>query len=90
MLIVGDQGKILAGFNGSRPRLIPQSRMDSFQPPAKTLPRSIGRVYDSRLAEERLGFRCETGFTAILQALRNGTALPFIHDADYLSPKERA
>ena len=55
-----------------------------------TLPRSVGRVYDSRLAEERLGFRCETGFAAILQALRNGTALPFIHDADYLSPKERA
>jgi UDP-glucose 4-epimerase len=55
-----------------------------------TLPRWIGRVYDSRHAEERLGFRCETTFAGILQALRNGTPLPFIHDADYLSPKERA
>jgi hypothetical protein len=42
MLFVGDEGKILCGFNGSRPRLIPQSAMDAFQPPSQTLPRSIG------------------------------------------------
>ena len=54
-----------------------------------TLPRSIGRVYDSRLAEDRLGFRCETDFRTILDALANGRPMPFAHDADYVSPKER-
>jgi nucleoside-diphosphate-sugar epimerase len=50
------------------------------------LPRSIGRVYDSSLAERLLGFRCETGFAEILAALRDNTPLPFAHDADYVSP----
>ena len=52
------------------------------------LPRSIGRVYDSRKAKRIMGFRCRTDFAAILQALRDGAPLPFIHDADYISPKE--
>lgn len=42
LLFVGDRGKILCGFNGSHPRLIPQAKMDAFQPPPKTLPRSPG------------------------------------------------
>lgn len=42
LLFIGDRGKILCGFNGKNPRLIPQSRMDAFQQPAKTLPRSPG------------------------------------------------
>lgn len=53
------------------------------------LPASIGRVYDSSLAERALGFRCETDFAAILNALRCGGSLPFEHDPRYLSPKER-
>ncbi len=54
------------------------------------LPRSIGRVYDAALAERRLGFRCETGFAAVLAALREGRPLPFAHDPCYISPKEVA
>jgi predicted dehydrogenase len=42
LLFIGDRGKILCGFNGGHPKLIPQARMDSFQQPAKTLPRSPG------------------------------------------------
>ena len=42
LLFVGDSGKILCGFNGARPRLIPQSKMDSYKQPPKTLPRSPG------------------------------------------------
>jgi predicted dehydrogenase len=42
LLFVGDRGKILCGFNGSHPALIPQSRMDSYKQPPKTLPRSPG------------------------------------------------
>lgn len=39
MLFVGDEGKILAGFTGDNPRLIPEKRMKEFQPPPQTLPR---------------------------------------------------
>lgn len=54
------------------------------------LPERIGRVYDSGRIVRELGFRFETGFAQILDALRDGTALPFEHDADYVSPKEVA
>src|ERR1044072_191378 len=54
------------------------------------LPRSIGRVYDSGLAERVLGFRCETGFAEVLAALRDGAPMPFAHDASYVSPQELA
>jgi len=42
LLFVGDRGKILCGFNGRHPKLIPESKMNSFQAPPKTLPRSPG------------------------------------------------
>jgi UDP-glucose 4-epimerase len=32
----------------------------------------------------------ETDFAAVLAALRSGGPLPFAHDADYISPKERS
>ncbi len=42
LLFVGDRGKILCGFNGERPRLIPKARMDAYRQPPKSLPRSPG------------------------------------------------
>lgn len=42
LLFVGDRGKILCSFSGGNPKLIPQLKMDAFQPPPKTLPRSPG------------------------------------------------
>jgi predicted dehydrogenase len=42
LLFVGDRGKILCGFNGEQPKLIPQSKMDAYKQPPKTLPRSPG------------------------------------------------
>jgi nucleoside-diphosphate-sugar epimerase len=53
------------------------------------LPTSIGRVYDSSKAEQVLGFRCATDFRSILEALRTDSPLPFAHDPEYISPKER-
>ena len=52
------------------------------------LPRTIDRVYDARLAEDILGFRCRTTFAEVLGALRQGAPLPFAHDPGYTSPKE--
>lgn len=51
-----------------------------------TLPTSIGRIYDASHAERRLGFHCRTGFAQVLDALREGRALPFAHDPAYTSP----
>ena len=42
LLFVGDRGKILCGFNGMSPRLIPEAKMTGYQQPPKTLPRSPG------------------------------------------------
>jgi UDP-glucose 4-epimerase len=53
------------------------------------LPASIGRVYDASEAQRVLGFRCETHFGRVLDALRTGRELPFAHDPTYQSPKER-
>lgn len=52
------------------------------------LPQSIDRVYDPSLAECELGFRCRTDFAVVLDALRDGSPLPFAHDPDYVSPSE--
>lgn len=54
------------------------------------LPARLDRVYDPARAERRLGFRCRTDFAAILGALAEGRSLPFAHDPNYVSPKERA
>ena len=42
LLFVGDRGKILCAFNGANPRLIPESKMNAYKQPPKTLPRSPG------------------------------------------------
>lgn len=42
LLFIGDNGKILCGFNGANPKIIPQAKMDSYKQPPKTLPRSRG------------------------------------------------
>jgi len=42
LLFIGERGKILCTFNGGNPKLIPQSKMDSYKQPPKTLPRSPG------------------------------------------------
>ena len=42
LLFIGDRGKILCSFNGGNPKLIPQTKMDSYKQPPKTLPRSPG------------------------------------------------
>jgi nucleoside-diphosphate-sugar epimerase len=55
-----------------------------------TFPATIGRIYDPRAIERDLGFRCATDFRAVLDALAADRAMPFTHDAAYVSPKERA
>jgi predicted dehydrogenase len=42
LLFIGDRGTILCGFNGANPKLIPESKMQEFKQPPKSLPRSPG------------------------------------------------
>jgi len=44
LLFVGDKGKILAGFSGDNPRIIPEKKMKAFRKPPQTLPRPIGEL----------------------------------------------
>jgi len=53
------------------------------------LPDHVDRVYDPGKAERLLGWRASTDFGVLLAALRSGAPLPFHHDPDYISPKER-
>jgi UDP-glucose 4-epimerase len=69
-------------------RLFPEAE-ELYAQAGWTLPDHIDRVYDSALAEQRLGFRCRTDFAAVLRALESGGQLPFVHDPSYVSPKER-
>jgi predicted dehydrogenase len=44
MLFVGDEGKILCGFMGQGPRLVPKRKMDLFKEPPERLPRPAGEL----------------------------------------------
>jgi hypothetical protein len=59
LMFVGDRGTILCGFNGSGPRLIPESKMKAFEEPAKSLPRSIG--HEREWIEAAMGGKVKPG-----------------------------
>lgn len=50
------------------------------------LPERIERVYDPSKAERLLGWRARTDFAKVLRALRQDDPLPFVHDAQWISP----
>ena len=51
-----------------------------------TLPAAIGRVYDGTRITRDLGFRYETRFADVLDALREGRPPPIEDDPSYVSP----
>jgi len=44
LLFVGDKGKILCGFSGDNPRIIPERRMQAYRRPPEKFPRPIGEL----------------------------------------------
>jgi predicted dehydrogenase len=42
LLFVGEKGKLMTGYSGGKARLLPEAKFRDFQPPPKTLTRSIG------------------------------------------------
>jgi predicted dehydrogenase len=63
MLFVGDHGKILAGFMGSQPRLIPKRRMQTFKAPPESLDRPAPEL-DQWVRACRGGPPSDASFTA--------------------------
>ena len=45
ILFIGKRGVLMSGFTGG-PLLIPESKMDGFRPPPKTLPRTTGHYQE--------------------------------------------
>jgi predicted dehydrogenase len=61
-LYVGDKGKILTGSHGANGlRIIPEEKMNAYQRPAKTLPRSIGH-YEEWIAACKGGAAAGSNF----------------------------
>lgn len=54
MMFVGDKGKILAGFHGDNPRVIPEQKMRAYRA-ANTLPEAAPRPRDQQGARRRAG-----------------------------------
>ncbi|MHC4594205.1 MAG: Gfo/Idh/MocA family protein [Planctomycetota bacterium] len=44
LLFVGDKGKILCGFSGDNPRIIPERQMQAYKKPPERLPRPIDEL----------------------------------------------
>jgi len=76
LLFVGDKGKMLVlGWGGESPRLIPEKKMQEYQRPPKTLPRSIGH-YKEWIKACKEGTPTESSFdfaAPLTEALLLGT-----------------
>ena len=46
ILLVGERGALLSGIWSGSPRLIPEKKMQAYQPPSPTIPRSLGHHRD--------------------------------------------
>lgn len=75
-IIKGDKGTILIrGWGGQDPRLIPDSKMEAYKQPPKTLPRSIGH-YQEWIKACKTGSKTESNFEfagPLTEALLLGT-----------------
>jgi len=88
LMFIGEKGTILSGFSGG-PRLVPDAKNQTFTPPAKTIPRSIGH-YLEWIAAAKGGkpANCEFGFggllteTALLGVIAERTGRFLTWDAD--------
>ncbi|MFC1568699.1 Gfo/Idh/MocA family protein [bacterium] len=62
MLFVGTKGKLMAGCYASHPRLIPETKMQAYNRPQKTIPRSPG-IYQEWIEAAKSGTKSTTDFS---------------------------
>jgi hypothetical protein len=82
ILFVGDDGTMLVtGWGGHRPCLLPDSKMQAYKQPSKTLPRSIGH-YEEWIRACKQGTSTESSFEfsgALTEAVLLGTVSVRMH-----------
>lgn len=61
VLFVGAKGKLMCGTYGKSPRLIPETKMQAYTQPAKTIPRSPG-IHEEWIAAIKSGSSTTTSF----------------------------
>src|SRR5215470_17483444 len=72
LLFIGEKGKMLTGYYGGKVRLLPEKSFRDFQPPAKSLARTIGH-YKEWIAACKGGppancnFECASRTTEVAQ-----------------------
>lgn len=62
MLFVGTKGKLMVGCYGNHPRIIPEAKMQEYQRPQKTIPRSPG-IYQEWIEAAKSGGKSTTDFS---------------------------
>lgn len=60
-LFVGDKGMLMCSTYGENPRLIPETKMQEYRRPAKTIPRSPG-IHEEWIAAIKNGTKSTTDF----------------------------
>ena len=62
VLFIGDEGKIMCGCYGRNPRIIPESKMQAYTRPPKTIPRSPG-IHQEWVEAIKKGEKSTTDFS---------------------------
>lgn len=84
LIFVGDKGTMyVEGWGGHSPRLIPQAKMQAYQRPPKTLPRSIGHHQEWIKA-------CKEGTGSPTQNFALGSPTPTRSSFDFAGPLTEA
>jgi predicted dehydrogenase len=89
LLFIGEKGKLLSGYYGGKNRLLPERQFRDFQPPPKTLKRTIGHYKEWVLACKtgsgtNVDFEFGSHMTQVAQlgAMAARCARPLLWDAD--------
>jgi predicted dehydrogenase len=89
LLFIGEKGKLLSGYYGGKNRLLPEKQFHGFQPPPKTLKRTIGHYKEWVLAcktgsPTNVNFEFGSQMTQVAQlgAMAARCARPLLWDAD--------
>ncbi|MDQ2775123.1 MAG: hypothetical protein M3Y57_09440 [Acidobacteriota bacterium] len=89
LLFIGEKGKLLSGYYGGKNRLLPEKQFRDFQPPPKTLKRTIGHYKEWTLAcktgaPTNVNFEFGSRMTQVAQlgAMAARCARPLLWDSD--------
>jgi predicted dehydrogenase len=88
LLFIGEKGKLLSGYYGGKNRLLPEKKFSGFEPPPKTLKRTIGH-YREWVQACKTGSHTNVNFEfgsrmteiALLGAMAARSARPLEYDA---------